>query len=287
MKVLVTGAQGQLGRELVEKLNMDPTIEVLGYDVNELDITNHEAVMTRISAENPEIIINTAAYTNVDGCESDYKGAYAVNVKGPRNLAIAARNVGAKLLHISTDFVFDGKKTTPYFEYDAANPLSVYGKTKLAGEHAIIQQTTDFFIIRSSWLYGKYGNNFVKTMIKMGKTNDSISVVADQVGCPTSASSLVSTIEQVIRREEYGIYHFSNSGSCSWNGFAKEIFRLMSQSIKVEVTNSSQLARPAARPSYSAMDTSLISNAFDIVATPWEEALHVFIMKNSKTLKEL
>lgn len=284
MKILVTGSKGQLGRELIEKLGENSEFTVYGYDVDELDITDRAVVITIMAKLKPDIIINTAAYTNVDGCETNYKAAYDVNVVGPRNLAKAAHSIGAKLIQISTDFIFDGQKTTPYFEYDATVPLSVYGKTKLAGEHAIIQQTSDFFILRTSWLYGKYGNNFVKTMIRLGKTKDSLSVVTDQIGCPTSATDLVEAIVKIMSTEEYGIYHFSNSGSCSWNQFAKEIFNLMDMPVTVEDTTGEALNRPAQRPAYSVMDTAMIQNAFHIAILPWQASLQTFITENRPML---
>lgn len=284
MKVLVTGSKGQLGRELTEKLQQNPILSVYDLDVDELDITNLNAVEAVVSRIKPAVIINTAAYTNVDGCETNYPAAYAVNVAGPRNLARAARVIGAKFIHISTDFVFDGLKTTPYFEYDSTNPLSVYGKTKLAGEHAIIQQTSDFFILRTSWLYGKYGNNFVKTMIRLGKTNDSLSVVTDQVGCPTSATDLVEAIIRIMHTEAYGVYHFSNSGSCSWHQFAKEIFNFMGMPVTVNEITARVLNRAAVRPSYSVMDTAMLENAFSLKVSSWQESLQVFIEKNRSLL---
>ena len=277
MKIFITGSKGQLGSELLETLLATNEHIIVGHDRDTLDITSYDQLIEVVSQEKPDVIINTAAYTNVDGCESDYSGAYAVNVIGAMNVARAAHAVNAKVLHISTDFVFDGAGTKPYFEYDATNPLSVYGKTKLAGEWAIRNECKNHFIVRTSWLYGKNGNNFVKTMIKLGKTNKELSVVTDQVGCPTYVTDLVEAIRMMIDSDHYGTYHFSNYGSCSWNTFAKKIFEYMDMNILVKDTTSKEFVRPAQRPNYSVMDTLMISKSFGVTIRPWEESLETFI----------
>ena len=281
MKILITGSKGQLGKELMEYLSNNENVEVISYDRNQMDITNLNHMAEIIESKKPDVIINTAAYTNVDGSETDYNSAYSVNVIGARNIASVADKIGAKLIHISTDFVFDGKKDSLYFEYDSTNPLSVYGKTKLAGEWAVRNSCKKHFIIRTSWLYGKYGNNFVKTMLKLGLEKDSISIVTDQIGSPTLVEDLVKIIDVVMYSESYGVYHFSNSGFCSWNEFAKEIFKIKKYEIEVIDTNSIEYKRPAERPSFSAMDTSMLKSEFNLEIREWKEALFDFLDGNT------
>jgi dTDP-4-dehydrorhamnose reductase len=270
MKVLITGADGQLGSELAEHLLEH---ELFKYNKDNLDITNREKVFDIITKDLPDVIINCAAYTNVDSSESNYEAAYKVNVLGCSNLAEAAKLTEAKLIHISTDFVFNGMKEFPYSEYDATMPLGVYGQTKLAGEWAIRQKMDKWFILRTSWLYGKNGQNFVKTMIRLGKENNAVSVVTDQVGSPTYVTDLIGAIKACLISDLYGIYHFANAGECSWNEFAHAIFKQMGMSVDVYPTNSDAFIRPAKRPSYSVLDTRLIQSAFQIVPRHWEDAL--------------
>jgi dTDP-4-dehydrorhamnose reductase len=273
MKVLVVGAAGQLGSELCEYLLKEDHYDIFQYDKETMDITDLSATMTVVKEITPNVIINCAAYTNVDGAETDYETAYKINVLGCENLAKASVAVKAKLIHISTDFVFDGEKTNPYFEYDATGPMSVYGQTKLAGEWAIRHEMSRFFIIRTSWLYGKNGNNFVKTMIRLGKEHDEISVVNDQIGSPTCVSDLILVIEKCLSSKAYGVYHFSNAGACSWYDFAKEIFNQMDMQIKVNPTTSNEFIRLARRPSYSVMNTKLVTSALGIEPREWQVAL--------------
>lgn len=287
MKILVTGSKGQLGRELCETLNLINDVQVIGHDRDTLDITNWSELLQEIESIRPNVIINAAAYTNVDGCETDYNGAYAVNVIGARNVARAAQILGAKVIHISTDFVFDGNKGASYFEYDATNPLSVYGKTKLAGEWAVRNECRNHFIIRTSWLYGKYGNNFVKTMIKIGKQNDEIKVVTDQIGSPTYATDLVDVIQKCLYSDAFGVYHFSNKGNCSWNEFAKEIFFQMKMNTVVKDTTSVEFIRPATRPAFSVMDTDMIQASLEIEIKSWQESLASFIESEKDQLMGL
>lgn len=283
MIIFVTGSKGQLGSELCETLKAQ-NHKVIAHDKDTLDIVDYRQVLGAILEEKPEIIINTAAYTNVDACEKDYAGAYAVNVLGAMNIARAAQAINAKVLHISTDFVFDGSKETPYFEYDATNPLSAYGKTKLAGEWAVRNECKQHFIVRTSWLYGKNGNNFVKTMIKLGKSNKEVSVVIDQIGAPTYVPDLVDAICRVITLDNYGTYHFSNSGQCSWNAFAKLIFRYMDMDVLVKDISSNDLLRPAKRPSYSVMDCNMIKASLGVTLRSWEDGLRDFITQEFSSL---
>lgn len=279
MRILVTGSKGQLGRELCETLSLNKDIQVIGHDRDTLDITSWSEVLKEVKAIKPNVIINTAAYTNVDACETDYSGAHAVNVIGAMNMARAAEQVGAKIIHISTDFVFDGKKGSSYFEYDATNPLSVYGKTKLAGEWAVRNECRNHFIIRTSWLYGKYGNNFVKTMFKLSEIKDNVEVVNDQIGSPTNVFDLVEVLKFLSGNESYGTYHFSNEGCCSWNEFAIKIFEILNLKTEVKPITSGSYGQLALRPSYSVLDTRLIQEITKLKIINWEDSLRNFLQK--------
>lgn len=223
MKVVVTGAKGQLGMDLVNLL-ASKRYDVYGYGRNELDVTNFHQVKQVISEVKPDVVIHAAAYTKVDQAESEPDQAFLINAYGTRNVAVASEEVGAKLVYISTDYVFDGKATIPYNEFAPTNPQSVYGKSKLAGEQFVRDLHSKFFIVRTSWVYGKHGNNFVKTMLNLSQERDELMVVHDQIGCPTYAVDLANYILELIRTEKYGVYHISNSGHCSWYEFAKAIF---------------------------------------------------------------
>lgn len=224
-KILVTGANGQLGRAICELYTGNPEVEIIKTDVAELDITDVAATVAMIEEVKPYAIINCAAHTNVNACETDVDNAYKINAIGPRNLSIAAAKTGAKMVHVSTDYVFEGNGTVPYTEFDDTNPLGMYGKTKLEGEKFVQQFTDKFFIIRTAWLYGD-GKNFVKTMLKLSETNDEVKVVGDQIGSPTSTKVLADIINELIFTENYGIFHGTCEGFCSWADFTEEIFRL-------------------------------------------------------------
>ncbi len=278
MKILVTGAKGQLGIDVVNHLSK--SYEVIGLDKDDLDITNLESVLDCINEVNPDIIINCAAYTNVDGCEENQDLAYKINGIGARNLAIVSNKNDIKLLHISTDFVFDGETDGVYTEFDVTNPLSVYGKSKKAGEDFIKKMSSKYFIIRTAWLYGKNGNNFVKTMLRLAETNDTLKIVDDQVGTPTFTEDLVEVIAMVIKTEKYGTYHVSNDGKCSWYDFAKKIFEIANVDIKVLPITTEELARPAKRPKYSVMRNYMLELEFDYNIRSWEEGLKEYFGDN-------
>jgi dTDP-4-dehydrorhamnose reductase len=275
MKILLTGAKGQLGIDINRLLNNQH--DIIAWDVDKLDITNLDAVMDATNLIKPDCIINSAAYTNVDACEENIDLAYRINVMGAKNLAIAAMERGAKLVQISTDFVFDGNGQRPYYEYDQANPLSVYGETKYAAEVAIRDICSKHFILRTAWLYGHYGHNFVKTMLKLAEDRDELTVVDDQIGTPTFTEDLVKAIQIVIDTNAYGIYHASNDGECSWNAFAKKIFSLAGQSITVAPMTTEELNRPAKRPKYSVMKNFMLENHHKVYLRPWEEALEQYM----------
>ncbi|NNU98281.1 dTDP-4-dehydrorhamnose reductase [Geobacillus sp. DSP4a] len=276
MKVVVTGAKGQLGTDLVHLL-ADREYEVYGYGREELDITNFEQVKQIIGKVNPDVVIHAAAYTKVDLAESEPDQAFLINAYGTRNVAVASEAVGAKLVYISTDYVFDGMATTPYNEFAPTNPLSVYGKSKLAGEQFVRDLHSKFFIVRTSWVYGKHGNNFVKTMLKLAQERDELMVVHDQIGCPTYTVDLAHCILEIIQTEKYGIYHVSNSGHCSWYEFAKAIFEEAGIDVKVNPCTTKDFPRPAPRPAYSVFDhLSLRLNKFKKMRN-WKHALKDFI----------
>lgn len=276
MKVLVTGANGQLGADVV-RLFSQKEYEVFGLERSQLDITNDMMCNHVIDDIQPNVIIHCAAYTAVDNAETDQDNAYSVNAIGTRNIAIAAERVGAKVCYISTDYVFDGTSTIPYVEYDNTNPLTVYGKSKRAGEQLVQSLCSRWFIVRTSWVYGVNGNNFVKTMLKLGKERDSLQVVNDQWGSPTSTCDLAAFLEELVATEKYGVYHASNTGTCSWYEFAKAIFEVAQMPVKVEPCTTEQFPRPAPRPRYSVMEPLAIRvNGFSPIRH-WREALSEFI----------
>jgi dTDP-4-dehydrorhamnose reductase len=276
MKVIVTGAKGQLGTDLVHLL-ADRGYEVYGCGREELDITNFDQVKQVISEVRPDVVVHAAAYTKVDLAESEPDQAFLINAYGTRNVAVVSEAIGAKLVYISTDYVFDGTANVPYNEFAPTNPLSVYGKSKLAGEQFVRNLHSKFFIVRTSWVYGKHGNNFVKTMLKLVQERDELMVVDDQVGCPTYTVDLANCILELIQTEKYGVYHVSNSGHCSWYEFAKAIFEEAGIKIKVNPCTTKDFPRPAPRPSYSVFDhMSLRLNGFNDMKH-WREALREFI----------
>jgi dTDP-4-dehydrorhamnose reductase len=277
MKVLVTGGKGQLGTDVTEVLRSHGH-EVYSYTREELDITNHEQVQSSIAGISPEVVIHTAAYTKVDLAEQEVDLAYRVNAIGTRNVAVAAEKAGAKLVYISTDYVFDGKASVPYNEYHPTSPLGVYGKSKLAGEQFVQQLSSRFFILRTSWVYGKHGQNFVKTMLQLAEERSELNVVHDQVGSPTYTVDLANFIAEIIKTELYGVYHTSNTGYCSWYEFAREIFRAANLShIKVNPVTTAEFPRPAPRPAYSVMDHMAIRlNGVDDLPD-WKDALQAFM----------
>lgn len=280
-KLLVTGCNGQLGREInriyagsgeYELFNTD----VFHPEVTTLDITNIDRVMELVRQVKPYAIINCAAHTAVDACETDRDNAWRINAIGPRNLAIAATETGAKLVHISTDYVFDGKGSSPYTEFDVPNPQGVYGVTKLAGEEFVRQFAKEFFIIRTQGLYGD-GKNFVKTMLRLAETNDKVRVVGDQICAPTSTEELGKAIAALLPTENYGLFHGTCEGSCSWADFAREIFRLAGKNTEVEDITTEEYGAPAARPAYSVLENYMLKLTTDIRFVKWEDALEKYV----------
>ncbi len=271
---LVTGANGQLGNELRLLLSN----RAVYVDKEELDITDSEAVKNFTSGKNFAAIINCAAYTAVDKAENDEKLAQLINVDGPRNLAATQ----IPLIHISTDYVFNGQNFRPYSEEDTPNPQSVYGRTKLAGEQAVLQTSDTAIIIRTAWLYSNFGNNFVKTMQRLGAERSELKVVFDQIGTPTYAADLAAAIVQIlpqIKTGSKGIFHFSNEGVCSWYDFAVEIMNLSKLSCKVLPIESKDYPTPAKRPFYSVLNKNKIKQTFNISINHWKESLQKCLQK--------
>ncbi|WP_172256996.1 dTDP-4-dehydrorhamnose reductase [Saccharibacillus deserti] len=276
MRVLVTGAKGQLGSDMVRVLEQEGH-EVKGCDRGELDIADQGQCEEVIGGFRPEAIIHCAAYTAVDAAEEDVDGAYRVNAAGTRNLAVAAEQAGSKFVYISTDYVFDGQADRPYREYDNTAPQTVYGASKRAGEVLTQSLSSKFFIVRTSWVYGQHGSNFVKTMLKLGAERDTLSVVRDQVGSPTYTVDLARFLLQLIQTEKYGVYHASNAGHCSWHEFAEAIFEEAGLRVDVLPVTTEQFPRPAKRPPYSVMDHTAI-RANDLEDLPqWRDGLKRFM----------
>jgi len=284
-KILVTGCNGQLGRA-IRKEYKDAGVRFINTDVKEsegivaLDISDINQVMELIKSEKPDVIINCAAHTNVDACETQWDLAYKINAIGPRNLSIAANEVNAKMIHVSTDYVFEGNGEMPYKEFDIPNPVSAYGKTKLEGEKFVQQFANKYFILRTAWLYGE-GKNFVKTMLQLAETHDEVSVVCDQVGTPTSAVELAKMIHYLEETDNYGLFHATCEGDTNWAAFAEEIFKLAGKNVRVNHVTSEQYAKmnPASanRPAYSILDNYMLRLTSDYKMADWKEALKVYM----------
>lgn len=275
MRILLTGADGQLGRDLQAVLaghDLNPT------DIEEMDITDFYAVARQVQRFQPELIMHVAAYTDVDKAELNPDLAFKVNAIGTQNLAIAANKHQAALLYVSTDYVFDGLKGEPYIEFDRTNPTSVYGQSKLAGELYVQTLTNQFYICRTAWLYGRYGHNFVKTMLRLAEEKRVLKVVNDQVGSPTYAHDLAHKLAEIGLSGQFGVYHVVNEGAVSWYEFAQKIFALAGLQVKVEPAKTAEISRPAPRPPYSVLNTmSLRLRGFSPLRR-WDEALEEFMV---------
>ncbi len=275
--ILVTGSNGQLGSELKSIIDEYKFDNFYFTDRSTLDISNFKQTKNFITSNKITYIINCAAYTAVDKAESDFENANTINHLAVKNLAQIAKENNISLLHISTDYVFDGKNYKPYKEDDIVNPQSIYGKTKLDGERAILElNPQNSIIIRTSWVYSSFGNNFVKTMLRLAKERDELGVIFDQVGTPTYARDLAATILQIlpkIQNDNVEIYHYSNEGVCSWYDFAKAIFELSNIDIKVNPITTKEYPTPASRPHYSMLDKSKIKDQFEITIPYWKTSL--------------
>lgn len=280
MKILITGAYGQLGNELNVLSSQYPEWQFLFTDADTLDITDSKAVELFFQTHLPGVVINCAAYTAVDKAETETETARKINALAPEILAKYSKKYGAKFIHISTDYVFDGNTCTPMKETDTENPASVYGATKREGEKLAQAENPGMIIIRTSWLYSTFGNNFVKTMLRLGKEKGSLNVVFDQVGSPTYAADLAGAILSIVKKSEKepekfvpGIYHFSDEGVASWYDFAKAIFEIADVNCLVTPVRSAEFPTPARRPAYSVLDKSKIKNTFGIKIPYWRESL--------------
>jgi len=273
MKILVTGANGQLGREIA-KQGCEHELVLTGS--HNLDITDGAAVRAYFHDVKPQAVIHCAAYTNVDGAEFDADGAFRVNVVGAQNIAAGCMETGARMVYVSTDYVFDGQKQEPYRESDHVNPQSVYGHTKLQGEDIVRQILGRHYIVRTAWLYGD-GNNFVRTMLKLAKTNDRLRVVHDQVGTPTSTVDLTRVIFKLLASDSYGTYHATCQGQCSWYEFACEIFRSAGKNVVVMPVMSDEFPRPAKRPMHSVLDNYMLRMTVGDPMRVWQEALQEYL----------
>lgn len=293
MRILITGGKGQLGcqiKSILERNSSDISkldekfnnCESRFIDYDELDITNYNDVDAFIGSYKPDAIINCAAYTNVDGCERDSDAAFKVNSIGPRNLAAASEKYSVKLLHVSTDYVFNGEGTVPFREYDVPQPVSVYGKTKLLGEQYVRENCSRYFIVRTAWLYGEWGKNFVYTIMKVAKEKGHVDVVNDQRGNPTYAEDLAHHILKLVLSDEYGIYHCTGTGECSWYDFACKIVEYSGIDATVSPITSADLNRSAKRPAYSSLDNMMLRVTVGDEMRPWKEALKSFMRKVNK-----
>lgn len=274
MKILLTGAKGQLGREVSQQLDSD--YQIISTDIDQLDIANYEQVKALFEQTKPAAVIHCAAYTQVDQAESDFDGAYKINVAGTRNLAAQCLQHYARMVYVSTDYVFDGQSSQNYREYDAPNPLNVYGKTKLWGEEVVRQLLGRHYIVRTAWLYGD-GRNFVKTMLSLASEKELLQVVHDQIGSPTSTKELTQVIAKLMKTDAYGTYHATCKGSCSWHDFACKIFELTGKNVQVEPVSSDAFVRPAKRPKRSVLDNYMLQMSFGDSMRHWEEALQEYL----------
>ncbi len=295
MKLLITGCNGQLGRELFKQLKNGYAelgsiperfagAKVTGVDLDDYDLADRRAVREHILDEEFDVVINCAAYTNVDGCETEQDAAYKANVIAVRNLAEACDDAGAKLVHVSTDYVFSGDACAPYREYDLPNPQSVYGKTKLAGEQAVRESCRRHFIVRTQWLYGYYGRNFVKTIMNAARINGAVKVVNDQFGCPTNAVDLAYHLLRVAAGNRYGVYHCVNQGVTTWYAFTQEILRLAGINATVTPCTTDEFPHVANRPAYSPLDNMMLRLTVGDEMRRWQDALAMFLANLDKEI---
>ena len=287
MKVMVTGAGGMLAREIIRQWSWPRTkvrYEIVPLRHADLDITNANAVRRAIEGVTPDLIVNCAAYNKVDEAETEVEIAYRVNATGPKLLAIAAEEHGIPLVHFSTDYVFDGTSARPYCEYDPINPINVYGRSKAAGELAVRDQTSRFYIVRVAWLVGLGQDNFVETMLRLGKEKGTVAVVTDQIGCPTFCSDVARNLAPLVASGEFGMYHMTGRGQCSWHEFAVEIFRQANMShVIVEPTSLAAFGRPAPRPKYTVLRNLMLELGVGDLMPPWKESLGEYLSERAIT----
>lgn len=297
MKIMITGSNGQLGNELKSIIDSGKSeigaapkeiypAEVFGVDIDTLDITDEKAVLEFVLDKKPDVIINCAAMTNVDGCETNLEGALKVNADSVMYLGKAAEQIGAKLIHVSTDYVFAGDAEKPYVESDKCAPKTAYGKSKFLGEQNAAEYCSKYFVVRTSWLYGYIGKNFVKTMRRVGKANGKLTVVSDQRGNPTNANDLAHHLLKLAVTDNYGIYHCTGNGECSWYDFAKKIIELSKIDATVSPCTSEEYPSPTPRPKYSSLENAALKATVGDEMRDWEVALEEYIEKLNKMEEE-
>jgi dTDP-4-dehydrorhamnose reductase len=286
--LLVIGAKGMLGRDLVGVLHSSfPDDEIVGWDIEEIDIQKEEESVSKIEKLRPDIVIHTAAYTDVDGCERDEERAFAVNAEGTKYVAWAAARCRAKMVYLSTDYVFDGNKREPYLESDLPHPLNVYGRSKLQGEQYAQELVKDGLIIRTQWLYGRHGKNFVGSILHQAREKKALSIVNDQIGSPTYTTDLARAISVLIQFDAQGIFHVTNSDRCTWFTFGQTILNLSGMNeVKVIPISSEELHRPAVRPSYSVFNCQKLKEKTGLTLRPWSEALKDYLAPDRLTIDE-
>ncbi|MEW5767616.1 MAG: dTDP-4-dehydrorhamnose reductase [bacterium] len=284
MRIVVTGAGGMLGHDLVEELQVGH--EALPFGRVDLDVTDFEATGRKIKAARPEVIIHAAAYTDVDGAETNPEQAYQINALGTQNVVLAAQKIKALVVYISTDYVFDGQKKSPYHEFDPPNPQGVYARSKLAGEWYVQALLDRFVIVRTSWLFGRTGKNFVRTILKQAREGGVLKVVCDQVGSPTYTKDLAREIARLIPTHRYGIYHITNQGACSWYEFAAKILEFSGIRRELIPITTQELARPAPRPAYSVLANLCLELTIGRRMPCWEEALQEYLHHSPITLPQ-
>ncbi len=291
MKILITGAAGQLGSELCRQLQQGKSAlgplhssveaaQVVAVDIDDADLTNLEQTLKLVSSNAPDVVINCAAFTNVDLAETEQQKAFEANAIAPRNLAMACEAAGAKLIHVSTDYVFSGSLQRPYTEADLPAPTTAYGATKLLGEEYVRQFCTRWFVVRTAWLYGRQGANFVKTMLRLADEQSELKVVHDQRGNPTFAEDLAHHLLQLAATQHYGVYHCTGGGVCSWYEFAAEIFRIAGKDVKLLPCTTEEYPRPAPRPQNSALEHTMLKATIGDGMRPWQEALFAYLKQS-------
>jgi dTDP-4-dehydrorhamnose reductase len=280
MKILVLGCEGMLGTDLVADLG--GTYEVIGKDVDDFDITSFSECKDLLEEANADVVINAAAYTNVDGCEADEAGSFSVNADGVRNVALVCRDYGIKLVHFSTDYVFDGRKGTPYEEEDDCNPINAYGRSKLEGEKYLRELLDDYLLIRTAWLYGRHGRNFVGAIVDKAKETGELEVVDDQTGSPTCTVDLAAAVRVLIEGNHRGVFHVTNRGTCTWHQFARKILEYKGmEGIAVTPIQSERLERAAPRPEYSVLSCRKFVDATHRTMRFWQIALKEYMARIS------
>jgi len=287
--ILVMGAKGMLGRDLMNLLQTSlSNDEIIGWDIEEIDIQKEGDVATKVGKLRPHIVVHLAAYTNVDGCELDEEKAFAINAEGTKHVALASASCRAKVVYLSTDYVFDGNKREPYLENESPQPLNVYGRSKLKGEQYVQDLVKDGLIIRTQWLYGRHGNNFVTSILQQAREKRVLSIVNDQIGSPTYAMDVAEAISVLIQFGAQGIFHVANSDLCTWYTFGQAILKLSGMDkVRVIPISSKDLGRPAVRPPYSVLNCQKLKKEMGLTLRPWTEALKDFLNAHRLTIGRL